>query len=265
METEDLHKSIIKISDLKKIYRNDKSTLEREITVFNGFDLLVSNGEFLTIFGPNGCGKSTLLLILAGFVNYDDGIIEIDGNLPGKANVGFVFQNSEETLFPWKRNLDNVAWPLELQGIPKQKRISKAKQFFKEMNISIPEYGYPYQLSGGQQQLLSIARALILEPKVLLMDEPFNQLDFQTRLRMHIEIMNIWSRINTTVLFISHDIEEAILLGDRTIILSKRPTFISQILDNPLPRPRNHDMLKSKEFFNLKSKALEAFNEVIKE
>jgi NitT/TauT family transport system ATP-binding protein len=127
------------------------------------------------------------------------------------------------------------------------------------MNISLPEHSYPYQLSGGQQQLLSTARALIAEPRVLLMDEPFNQLDFQTRLGMQTRIADIWRRTKTTVIFVSHDIEEALLLGDRTVLLSNRPARVMEILENPLPRDRDHSALQTPVFFQLKSKALSIF------
>jgi len=250
---------IIEIQAVKKAYGNAKAT-ERTV-VLDGFDLTVRQGEFLTFFGPNGCGKSTILHILAGTVPYDSGHVSIAGEKPGEAKVGFVFQNFQSTLFPWKRNLDNVAWPLELQRIGRTERRSRAREFLKQMDISLPERDYPYQLSGGQQQLLSITRALIAEPKVLLMDEPFNQLDYQTRMKIQMETLELWSRTGTTVLFVSHDIEEALLLGSRTVLLTQRPARVREILENPLPRPRNHDMLKDPRFFELKSRALEIFSE----
>jgi len=255
----------ISIRGLRKTYRDPSVPPDAATIVFNGFNLGVCNGEFLTIFGPNGCGKSTLLHILAGVVPYDDGTVLIDGEEPGKARIGFVFQSFQATLLPWKRNLDNVAWPLELQGIGLRERRGLARQFLKKMNITLPERGYPYHLSGGQQQLLSIARALIAEPKVLLLDEPFNQLDYQTRIGMHEEVLRLWGHTGTTVCFVSHDIEEALLLGDRTALLSKRPARVMEILTNALPRPRKHEMLKSPEFFRLKSRALEVFSGALAE
>lgn len=255
--------NIIEIQNVKKTYGHAKST--GQTLVLDGFSLAVRPGEFLTIFGPNGCGKSTILHILAGVVRHDSGHISIAGENPGEAKVGFVFQNFESTLFPWRRNLDNVAWPLELQHVGRRQRRSRAREFLKEMDISLPEQAYPYQLSGGQQQLLSITRALIAEPKVLLLDEPFNQLDYQTRMKIQLETLALWSRTGTTVLFVSHDIEEALLLGSRTVLLTKRPARVREILENPLPRPRNHDMLKDPQFFELKSRALEIFSEGLAE
>ncbi len=253
----------ISIRGLRKTYQNPKAPSIEGIVVFDGFNLEVHNGEFMTLFGPNGCGKSTLLHILAGLIPWDGGILKIDGDEPDVAKVGFVFQSFQATLFPWKRNIDNVAWPLELKGVKKAKRREQARQFLRKMNVSLPENGYPYQLSGGQQQLLSISRALIVEPKVILMDEPFNQLDYQTRMSMHLETLELWERSCTTVLFVSHDIDEALLLGDRIAFLSKRPANVFEILENPLSRPRTHDMLKSQEFFKLKSKALEVFTKAL--
>jgi NitT/TauT family transport system ATP-binding protein len=127
------------------------------------------------------------------------------------------------------------------------------------MDISLSEQAYPYQLSGGQQQLLSISRALLAEPKVLLMDEPFNQLDYQTRMKIQLETLELWTRTGITVLFVSHDIEEALLLGSRTVLLTERPARVKEIIENPLPRPRDHSMLRNPQFFALKARALEIF------
>jgi NitT/TauT family transport system ATP-binding protein len=255
----------VEIHGLCKKYGEPDAAPENAITVLDALDLDVHDGEFVTIFGPNGCGKSTLLKILAGLVPYEDGIVQINGAAPGDAKVGFVFQSFEATLFPWRRNLDNVAFPLELAGRGRQERRGIAREFMRQMSISLPEDGYPYRLSGGQQQLLSISRALIAEPTVLLMDEPFNQLDYQTRMNMHIKTLELWQRTGTTVMFVSHDIDEALLLGDRTVLLSKRPAHVVEILTNTLPRPRDHEMLKSTEFFNLRSKALEVFKRALAE
>jgi NitT/TauT family transport system ATP-binding protein len=253
------------IRGLCKKYGEPHADPESAITVLEALDLEVHDGEFVTIFGPNGCGKSTLLHILAGLIPYEHGNVQINGATPGSGKVGFVFQSFQATLFPWRRNLDNVAFPLELAGTGRRERRRQARRFMSEMGISIPEDGYPYRLSGGQQQLLSILRALIAEPKVLLMDEPFNQLDYQTRMNMHIKTLELWQRTGTTVLFVSHDIDEALLLGDRTVILSKRPARVTEILTITLPRPRDHEMLKSPEFFKLRSRALEVFRKALAE
>ena len=257
--------AIIQIRALHKTYRGRPGDAGLRTTVFSGFDLDVHGGEFLTVFGPNACGKSTLLHILAGVLPWDAGSVMIDGQLPGDASVGFVFQSFQATLFPWKTNLDNVAWPLELRGVGRAERREMASAFLSRVDLVLPADGYPYQLSGGQQQLLCAARALVAEPKVLLMDEPFNQLDYQTRLAMHKDILRLWQRTRTTVVFVSHDIEEALLLGDRTVFFSKKPTRVLEVLPNPLARPRSHGVLGSAEFFELKAEALGVFGRALQE
>lgn len=248
--------SAIMITDLRKVYPSADGDSEKGNVVFDGFNLTVKRAELLTIFGPNACGKSTLLHILAGLTGWDEGEVRIDDQAAGEANVGFVFQDFRTSLFPWKRNIDNMAWPLELRGLSRTNRREAARTFMRDLGISLPEQGYPYELSGGQQQLLAIARALVSEPTVLLMDEPFNQLDYQTRLSIQKETLRIWRRTSTTLLFVSHDLEEALLLGDRTVLLSRRPAKTLETLTNPLPRPRTHDMLQSPEFFAFKSNAM---------
>jgi len=231
--------------------------------VLRDFSLSVSKGEFVTFFGPNACGKSTLLSIVAGLVPQDSGTVCIGGLEPRTARIGFVFQHNQTSLLPWRTNLDNVALPLELAHVSRTDRRKKASEFLQQLDVQIPADGYPYQLSGGQQQLLCIARALIADPDVLLMDEPFNQLDFQTRVAMNEKLQDIWMRTGKTTLFVSHDLDEALLLADRAVILSKRPAAIAATIENRLPRPRSRALLLDEGFFRLKKKALGVFEEVI--
>jgi NitT/TauT family transport system ATP-binding protein len=251
---------------LHKSYVRDSEGSQEKVAVLAGFDLIVRRHEFLTIFGPNGCGKSTLLNIIAGLTSCDAGSVLIDGKLPAEMKVGFVFQSFQESLFPWRTVLDNVAFPLELKGVEIRIRRRSAREFLDFLGIQLhkQEYeAYPYQLSGGQQQLVSIARALIDEPDVLIMDEPFNQLDYQTRMSLQDKVSEIWEKKKTTVVFVSHDIEEAIILGDRTVLLSKKPARVLEIMENDLERPRSLSVSQHSKFFALKSHALQIFTEAI--
>jgi NitT/TauT family transport system ATP-binding protein len=245
------------VEQLRKTFPSQSA---ERLVVLDDLWLTVRRAEFVTIFGPNGCGKSTLLHILAGVQPWDSGTVTIDGAPPGGLNVGFVFQAVLSSLLPWRRVEDNIAWPLELRHVGRATRRQEVVRFLDRMEISLPLERYPYQLSGGQQQLVAIARALIGEPRALFLDEPFNQLDYQTRLRMQIQMRDMWRRTSTTVLFVSHDVDEALFLGDRLVVLSQRPTHVLGVMENRLPHPRSHDLLRSPEFFALRAKALEMFS-----
>lgn len=253
--------SFVIIKNLFKSYIDRNTKESQKFHVLNDISLEIEKGEFITIFGPNGCGKTTLLNIVAGLINADSGYVEIDGKKPNEAQIGYVFQNFSDSLLPWRSNIDNIAFPLELKNNSKSKRYSIIHNFLKEIDINIPLNSYPYQLSSGQQQLVSILRALITNPKILILDEPFGSLDFTTRLHLENELLRIWEKTKTTILFVSHDIEESIFLGDRLILLGKRPAKIVKIIKNTLPRPRNIDIYKSNSFFELKTKALETFKQ----
>jgi NitT/TauT family transport system ATP-binding protein len=258
-----MREQYVTIKDLSKSYRQNSGHERVTVEVFKKFNLFVKANEFVTFFGPNGCGKTTLMNIVSGLIPFDNGTVEINGKDPRETRIGYVFQNFEDSLYPWKTNLDNIAFPLELQGIPKNKRAKAAQEILDRFTIKIPEKGYPYQLSGGQKQLVAIARALIAEPQVLIMDEAFGQLDYETRISMQNQLLQIWDRLETTVLFVSHDVDEAILFGDRIVLLSKRPARIMEIVENPLPKPRRHDIMQSEEFFKLKNHALRVFTEAL--
>ena len=254
----------IRIKNVSKTFLSSAEG-KRRVEVLNNFSLTVRKGEFLTFFGPNACGKTTLLNIVTGLISSDNGNVLIDRRTPSQAKLGFVFQNYQNSLLPWRTNIDNVALSLELEGIRKKQRLEKASDFLRRLEIEIPEYSYPYQLSGGQQQLLCIARALISDPDVLVMDEAFNQLDFQARIEMNEKIQDIWMKTSKTILFVSHDLDEAVLLADRVVLLTKRPARIAEILENKIPRPRKSKVLQDEVFFQLKSKALNIFEKVLRE
>lgn len=258
--------SYIVIQELYKSYTNPHGKKDNSrVDVLVDFNLSVEHQEFITFFGPNGCGKTTLLNMIAGLANMNKGKITVNNKSVKETKIGYVFQNFQMSFLPWKSNIDNIAFPLELQGSRKRERRKIARDFLQQLDIKIPETAYPYQLSGGQQQLVAIARALISNPEILLLDEPFNQLDYQTRISMHDKLLDIWEKTKTTILFVSHELDEAIILGDKIVFLSKRPARILEILENDLPRPRKHDIVRSEKFFVLKKHGLSVFEQALKE
>jgi NitT/TauT family transport system ATP-binding protein len=201
--------------------------------------LTVRDNEFITILGPSGCGKTTLLRNIAGLVPWDEGEILVDGQpVTGPSpNRAMVFQNF--ALLPWATVLDNVAIGLEIRGDPKVQREQRALELIETVGLRGFERRLPGELSGGMQQRVGLARALAVDPDVLLMDEPFGALDEQTRRLLQEEMLRIWENSRKTVVFITHSMEEAVLLGDRVVLMSARPGRIEDIIDVPLPRPRS--------------------------
>lgn len=209
-------------------------------TVFNQLEFQVKEGEFVSILGPSGCGKSTLLHIIGGLEQPTEGAVQMNGqniSEPGP-DRGFVFQ--EAALMPWLNVVENVMFGLS--GLSKTEAKQVAMDHLKLVHLSRFADSYPHELSGGMRQRVSIARALAMNPKVLLMDEPFGALDEQTRMMMHKELQEIWMKTKKTILFITHNIRESILLSDRIIVMGTRPGRIIKefIVDIPRPRPANH-------------------------
>lgn len=220
--------------------------------MFEDFSLVVGNLEFVAIIGPSGCGKSTLLRIINGLDAPDSGTIEIDGKPvtgPG-AGRAMVFQGFD--LFPWRTTLENVAFGLEMQGVDKRKRTDTARRYIHMVGLTGFEGSYPHQLSGGMQQRVGIARALAVQPSILLMDEPFGALDLQTRDLLQDELLRIWQTDRKTVLFVTHSIEEAIYLADRIIVLSPRPARIERDIGVPFARPRDEALKTSPAFLEIR-------------
>ena len=231
----------LEATGVRKSYtKNGRSTAVLDVERF-----AVRESEFVTVIGPSGCGKSTLLHIMGGFIAADAGTIRVFGdavNGPGP-DRGMMFQ--EFALFPWKTVEGNVAWGLEVQGFPKQ-NIAQTVQAYLEM-IGLTEFRkhYPAELSGGMKQRVALARVLAFNPKVLLMDEPFGALDAQTRETMQEEVTRLWERTRKSIVFVTHDIEEAVFLGDRVVVLSARPGRIREEVRIELPRPRTLEIKKS--------------------
>ena len=227
--------------DVRKTYTKNGSTLE----ILDVASFAVREGEFVTIIGPSGCGKSTFLHIMGGFIPHDSGTIRVYGaevKGPGP-DRGMMFQ--EFALFPWKTVAGNVAWGLEAQNFPRQRREEIVARYLDMTGLSDFRNHYPAELSGGMKQRVALARVLAFDPKVLLMDEPFGALDAQTRETMQEEVTRIWERTRKTIVFVTHDIEEAVFLGDRVIVLSARPGRIREEVKIDLPRPRSLEIKKS--------------------
>ncbi len=208
------------------------------IKVLDGLDLEVGDGEALCVIGPSGCGKTTLLRALHGLIPLDSGRVLIDGAAVQRPrrDVAMVFQHFG--LFPWKTVVENVAYGMELAGLRERERRDRTARHLELVGLRGFERSYPYQLSGGMQQRVGLARALAVEPRVLLMDEPFGALDAQTRELLQDELLRIWERTPRTMVFITHSIEEAIALGDRVVVLSPRPASIVETVRVEIPRPR---------------------------
>ena len=218
------------------------------VRALDGVSLDVGEDEFVALVGPSGCGKSTLLYLVAGFLPLREGRILMDGRGVGGPGPdrGIVFQHF--ALFPWKTVRQNVLYGLEKQGVEAARRREVAQRFLDMVKLSGFEDVYPSQLSGGMKQRVAIARTLAIDPAVLLMDEPFGALDAQTRSLLQEELLGIWGRTRKSVLFVTHDVREAVYLADRVAVMTARPGRIKAIIDTRLPRPRAGDIARSPEF-----------------
>lgn len=219
--------AMIEIRQLRKSYV-DRRTKEA-VVALDGIDLDIGEGEFVCVVGPSGCGKSTLLGVLAGFESPSGGSARVRPARPGASGPAVVFQ--EHALFPWRSVLDNVAFGPEMRGVPKRDRHEAARRYLELVRLTGFENKYPHQLSGGMKQRVGLARALSNEPDVLLMDEPFASLDAQTKLLLQQEIIRIWRMTRKTVVYITHAIDEAVLLGQRVVVMTRRPGRIKAIIE----------------------------------
>jgi NitT/TauT family transport system ATP-binding protein len=248
VEAKNTGKPVILAVNLYKIFNpND----ENEVVALEDVNLIAQQGEFISLIGPSGCGKSTLLRLIADLITPTTGILEINGKSAHQARLdrdyGMVFQAA--TLYQWRTVRKNVELPLEIMNYSRSERENRAQAMLEMVELGQFGKHYPWQLSGGMQQRVSIARALAFEPSLLLMDEPFGALDEFTRERMNMELLRIWRTTNVTVIFVTHSISEAVFLSNRIVVMSPRPGRITQIVENTLPYPRDNDTRELPEYF----------------
>ena len=235
----------------------------QQVLAIDNFSLAIDEGQFVSIVGPSGCGKSTFLHMVGGFEPITEGAISVAGqsvSAPGP-DRGMLFQ--DYALFPWRTVLGNVGWSLEVAGISKRERLERAEHYLDMVGLSSFRDAYPSELSGGMQQRIALARVLAFEPAMLLMDEPFGALDAQTRQIMQEELTTIWQNHKRTVLFVTHDIEEAVYLSDRVIVFSARPGRLKADITIDLQRPRIPDIRKSAEFQALRNRIWDMLREEV--
>ena len=248
----------LKIDNVVKEYVGNKG----KTVALNGVSLDIKENEFICVVGPSGCGKSTLLNIIAGLLEPTSGAVYLDGKKIEGTGVerGVVFQGY--ALFPWRTVLKNVMFGLEMKRMPKDQAEQIARKYIKSVGLEGFEHAYPKELSGGMRQRVAIARAYAADPEVLLLDEPFGALDAQTRVQLQSELLNTWEHEKKTCFFITHDVDEAIILAQRVIIMSARPGRIKKIVDIDIPYPRTQATKTDPRFLELKT---EIWNEVYQE
>ncbi len=248
----------VKIDHVEKIYDGRQG----KMIALNGVDLDIYENEFVCVVGPSGCGKSTLLNIIAGLLEPTSGAVYVDGKKVEGTGMerGVVFQ--QYALFPWLTVKKNVMFGLKLKGLPEDEAEAIAMKYIKMVQLEDFVNAYPKELSGGMKQRVAIARAYAVQPEVLLMDEPFGALDAQTRTQLQAELIQTWQEEKKTCFFITHDVEEAIILATKVIVMSARPGRIKRIIDVNLPYPRTQDLKMQPEFMSLKA---EIWGEVYQE
>jgi NitT/TauT family transport system ATP-binding protein len=241
----------ISLRDLSLRYRSKRA----DVLAVDRVSLDLPPRSFTSIIGPSGCGKTTLLKVLTGVLRPSSGEVQVDGEALEARNLagtfGYVFQRP--LLLPWRTALENIALTAEVarKDLPREERLSEAQRWLNVVGLGGFENKLPHQLSGGMQQRVSLARALALQPPILMMDEPFAALDEITRETMQDELLRLWGVLETTVLFITHSISEAVLLSERVVVMTPRPGRIAEIVDVPFPHPRNDDLRGSAEFARL--------------
>jgi NitT/TauT family transport system ATP-binding protein len=229
------------------------------VPLYSNFNLDLPRGEIVSIFGPNGCGKSTLMNMIAGLMPMDAGEILFDGKTLRDTRIGYVFQNYRDALFPWITAWDNIAYPLKRAGMKTAQVKAKVDALVALFEIRFDLKRYPYELSGGQMQTVCIMRSLATEPEVLFLDEPFSALDFEMTLFIRAKLQEAQIATGTTMVIVSHDLEDAVFLADHILLLTRRPTRIAEIVPFDLPRPRQPEVVAHPEFVRVKAHTLEVF------
>jgi NitT/TauT family transport system ATP-binding protein len=246
----------VQAKDLSLVFQ----TADTPVTALSDINLTIERGEFVSFIGPSGCGKTTLMRVIADLEHATSGSLTVNGVSPEQARLarayGYVFQAA--ALYPWRNVLRNVMLPLEIIGVPAEERRARAAQQLELVGLSGFEKKFPWQLSGGMQQRVSIARALAFGPELLLMDEPFGALDEITRDHLNEQLLRLWERTGKTVIFVTHSISEAVFLSNRIVVMSPRPGRILEIIDNRLPPQRQLDVRESPEFAAVAHRVREA-------
>lgn len=230
-----------------------------ESVVYDDFNFDFPMGTVISIFGPNGCGKSTLINMISGLTPMDAGEVHYNGQTIRDAQISYVFQNYRDALFPWSRAIDNIYYPLQIRGIAKKERLKRVERLLAVFDVKIDLNAYPYTMSGGQQQTVSILRALVTEPDVLFLDEPFSALDYEMTLFMREQLQKIFMKTKTTMLLVSHDLEEAVQLADHVLLLTRRPARVAEFIKVDLAWPRTAKTTTSDHFVRLKDHCLDVF------
>lgn len=227
--------------------------------LYDNFNLDIPKGKIVSIFGPNGCGKSTLINMISGLMPIDSGEVLFDGKTLDKTTIGYVFQNYRDALFPWMSSLDNIAYPLKRSGMSKEKVKARVDELVNLFEIKFNLNLYPYELSGGQMQTVSIMRALAPNPEILFLDEPFSALDFEMTLFIRAKLQEANLTTGVTMMIVSHDLEDAVFLADKILLLTRRPTRIAEYLKFDMAKPRSPESVSEAEFIKTKALALEIF------
>ena len=250
---------VVEAAGIGKVF----GTGDGAVTALESVDMTIRQGEFVSLIGPSGCGKSTLLRLIGDLTQPTSGTLSINGKPASRARLdrdyGMVFQ--APVLMDWRTITKNIELPLEIMGYPADERRRRATELLKLVELEAFADRHPWQLSGGMQQRVAIARALSFDPKLLLMDEPFGALDEMTRERMNAELMSIWRRTGTTIVFVTHSIPEAVFLSTRVVVMSARPGRIAQVVDIDLPDERSFETRESERYFRLVTRVREALRQ----
>lgn len=246
---------ILNIKNLSRTFVTEKGEM---VEALHNINLSVDDKEFVCILGPSGCGKTTLLRIIAGLDQSSGGTVELDGHVitGPDPRMAMIFQ--EYSLYPWRNVIDNIAFGLEMKGIKKEERYAVAKRYLELVGLKEFEKSFPYEMSGGMRQRVAVARALAIEPTILLMDEPFGALDAQTRNMLQHELLKIWEKTKKTILFVTHSVDEAVFLADRIVVLTPRPGWICEMIPIDQSHPRNRT---SVEFAKVRRHVLDLINQ----
>lgn len=252
--------AILTLRDVSKSFGGAANGAE-QVRAVDRVSLEVDSGEFFSIIGPSGCGKSTLLRIIAGLIDASSGELAVGGQPVQGPHpwIGMVFQ--EESTFPWRSVLGNVEFGLEMRGMPGEQRRGKSRDMIRLVGLGGFEQRYPAELSGGMKQRVAIARALVLEPKILLMDEPFGALDEQTRIILGEELLKIRDTLQQTIILVTHNINESVQLSDRVMVMTARPGRVKEIVAIELPQPRDSSIISSERFGRLVAQVWGALRE----